>query len=1049
MRKILMLFAFLCAMGIQNMYAQSQRVSGIVSDEAGIPLPGVSVVVKGTTTGGITSIDGVYQVGISESSSILVFSFIGMQTQNVAVNGKTEINITLIQDTKGLDEVVVIGYGTQKKANLTGAVSTVKMDEILGDRPVNSIASALQGAVPGLTLTSGNGQPGSGFDFNIRGTTSINGGSPLILVDNVPMDISMVDPNDVESISVLKDAASTAIYGARAAFGVVLITTKKADFNKEISVNYSNDFSFSKPESLPKKANIRETIRVARAMGFDPYFSDYDLDTWEAELDKYEADPSLFPNGMSEVGGVFYSLKEYDQFEDMMENFGFRQKHNLAITGGSEKTSYRLSLGHVDEDGILVTDKDSYQRDNISAYVKSKVKDWFTAELEVRYSNSEKSTPGTGAYGKWGAAVIYPSHYPTGISDLYDEPIPYQTSRNYIELDGTNKLRKDNLRLFGKTTMNPFKGFNLVSEWTYNYKTSKRRKYQKKYTTLNGRTFQEKISRDKSILELTNTLTDYKAVNIYASYEFDLSDLNVKVMGGVNHEESDYEYLKSTATGMMNDELPSISSGQETPVQSDAYSQYAVRGYFFRANFVYADKYLLEVNGRYDGSSRFPEDNRFGFFPSVSAGWRVSEESFMEPTRDVLSNLKLRGSYGTVGNQNILLEPDVQDYYPYIPVMDAYETDWIVNGEKAKSLKVPRLVSNSFTWEEVRTLDFGVDIGLFDNKFNAVFDWYKRETIGMLAAGMELPAVLGASAPKQNVADLESYGWELQVNWRDNIGEDFRYNIGFNLYDSESKITRIDNEAGLLGDEKNRSGQKSDGTYRVGQKMGEIWGYTTDRFYTPEDFEADGTTLIEGVAGLSGAELMPGDILYVDYNNDGKINNGDNTADNPGDMKVIGNNKRRYQYGITAGMGWKNFDLSLFFNGVGKRDLWLSGDLIFPHNSEFGTIYTHQLDYWTPENTDAFYARPRYNKDYNKKTQTRYLLNGAFIRLKNVSLSYTVPKNILAKIGLAHVKFHVTGENLWSKHHLPEGMDPDMTEGELGWNYPFMKKYSFGVNVSF
>ena len=1037
MKKIFMLLAFVCIFGLHTMYAQSLKVSGKVSDETGIPLPGVSVVVKGTTTGGITNIDGVYQVDVPQSSSIIVFSFMGMQTQEVVVNGRSEININLIQSTKGLDEVVVVGYGTQKKANLTGSVSSVKMDEIVGDRPVNTIASAIQGAVPGLELTSGNGHPGSSFNFNIRGTTSINGGSPLVLVDNVPMDLSMINPNDIESISVLKDAASTAIYGARAAFGVVLITTKTAEFNKGISVNYSNNFSFSKPESLPQKASIRESIRVARLMDYDPYYSNYTLDVWEAELDKYEADPSLFPNGISEVDDVFYSVKEYDAFEDLMESHGFRQQHDLGVTGGSEKTSYRLSLGRVDEDGILYSNKDTYLRNNISAYVKTKVKDWFTVELETRYSNSKKTSPVGSAYGLYGLAVIAPSHHPIGISDVYDEPVPYQTSRNYIELDGKERIRKDDLRLFGKTTMNPFKGFNLITEWTYNYKASKKNRYEKKYTTLNGRTFQENISRSHSTLTLINTLEDYKAVNAYASYEFDLSDLNVKVMGGINHEESDYEYLKSKATGMMNNELPSISSGQETPEQEDSYRQFALRGYFFRINFNYADKYLLEVNGRYDGSSRFPRNERFGFFPSVSAGWRVSEESFMEPIKDVLSNLKLRASYGSIGNQNILLKPNVQDYYPYIPVMSAYETKWIVDGERAKSLSVPPLVSNSFTWEEVRTLDFGVDLGLFDNKFSAVFDWYKRETIGMLAPGMELPAVLGASAPKQNVADLESYGWELQLNWNDRIGDDFRYSLGFNIYDSDAKITKFDNESKLLS------------SYYVGQQLGDIWGYTTGRFYTTDDFETDGITLKEGVAGLPGAEHKPGDILYVDYNNDGKIDNGDNTADNPGDMKIIGNDKRHYQYGITASAGWKNFDLSLFFTGVGKRDLWLEGDLIFPHNSEFGTIYAHQLDYWTPENTNAFHARPRYKKAYNKKKQTRYLSNGAFVRLKNVSLSYKVPKSLLAKVGLNQVRFHIAGENLWTKHHLPEGMNPDMKDGQRGWNYPFMKKISFGVNVSF
>lgn len=1035
MRKILMLFAFLCSLGLHTLYAQGQKVTGKVSDTEGMSIPGVSVVVKGTTIGVITNVDGEFAIEVPSSTSTLTFSFVGMETQEISVGSKTQITAVLKTASTGLDEVVVVGYGSQKKVNLTGAVSSIKMEDVLKNRPVNTVGEALQGSVPGLTLTNGTGQPGSGFTFNIRGVTSINSGKPLILVDNVAMDLSMIDPNDIESVSVLKDAASTAIYGARAAFGVILITTKGAEFNKKTTLRYTNNFSFTTPESLPQKGSIRETIRVARAMGHDPYPSSYDLDTWEAELDKYEADPSLFPNGMSEVGGILYSLKEYDMFDDMMDDFGFRQKHNITISGGENSLAYRVSLGHIDENGILVTSKDSYKRDNVSTYLKTNVTDWFKAEFDVKYANSEKTTPGTGSNGLWGNAVMTPSYAPTGISTINDEPIPYQTSRNYIELDGVNTTRKYDVRLFGKTTMTPFKGFSLTSEWTYRHKTMKKESYRKKYTTLNGRTFQEKNSRDNSRLTINNQLIGHKTVNIYASYKFKLSDLGIKVMGGVNHEEYDEEYMTSIATGMMNDELPSLTSGQETPVQSDAYSQYAVRGYFFRTNFNYDDKYLVEVNGRYDGSSRFPSDNRFGFFPSVSLGWRLSEEDFMESTRDIVSNLKLRASYGSVGNQNI-------GNYDYIPAMSAYETNWIVGEEKSKSLYAPGLVSNSFTWEEVRTLDFGLDVSLFDSKFNTSFDWYKRETLDMLAAGMEVPAVLGTASPKQNVADLESYGWEFQMNWRDQIGEDFRYNIGFNIFDSNAKITKFDNKSKLLS------------SHYVGQKLGDIWGYTTDRFYTTDDFNDNGT-LKEGIPFAKGVEVMPGDILYVDYDGDGEINNGDNTLENSGDKRVIGNNKRHYQYGITAGLGWKNFNLSLFFNGVGKQDVWQSSYLIFPHNKEYGTIYQHQLDYWTPENTDAFYARPRYKerdpiKKHNQNVQTKYLLNGAFIRLKNISLSYSVPQNILSKVGLSQMRIHVAGENLWSKHHFPEGLTPDMVyDGTQGWNYPFMKKYSFGIDVSF
>ncbi len=1013
---------------LQQQQQNKKVFKGTVRDGSGETIPGVSVTEVGTTNGVVTNLNGEYVIHVSGTE--LLFSFIGMKNKTITLGAESVRDVVLTEDIAGLDEVVVVGFGTQKKANLTGAVSSVKMKEVLGDRPVNSVSSALQGAVAGLNVVQNSGTPGGGVSLNIRGFTSINGGEPLVLVDNVPMDISMVDPNDVESVSVLKDAASSSIYGARAAYGVILVTTKKAKFNQNMRVNYNNNFSFSRPESLPQKSGIRETIKIARLFaeteGNVLYFPDLDPDIWERELDKYEADPSQFPNGFSDVDGTLYSLKEYDAFEDMMSSYGYRQSHNVSINGGTDKLSYRMGAGTLNEDGILVTDKDSYKRNNISVYVKTKVSKWFTAEVDFKYVNSKTSNPSNSNI--WKLAALFPSHVPYGSYEKDGVTTPYQTSRNYLELDGTNNSRKDNIRLFGKTTMKPFKGFTLVSEWTYNYRSSKTENYKKSFVSVSPRTFVKQVSRDNSIYSRSDALVDYKALNLYANYKVEVSGVKVGLMAGFNQEEENYSYLSAEATKMLNDETPSITNGLEPVIASDSDYDFTTRGSFFRTNLSYKNRYLLEINGRYDLSSRFPSKTRGGFFPSFSAGWRVSEESFMKSIKDIVSNLKFRASYGSIGNQNI-------QNYGFIPKMKTYDTGWMVGDAKGKTLYAPKLVRTDFTWEKVVTTNFGLDFGLLNNRFSTTLDVYKRETIGMVSREKDLPAVIGTDAPDQNVADLETLGWELQVNWNDRVGKDIRYNIGLNLFDSQSEITKYDNPSGSFNN------------YRVGEKIGEIWGYTFDRFMTADDFEANGTKLKDNVPYVPGVSHKEGDIVYIDRNGDGVINQGDDTETNPGDRTVIGNNTRRYNYGITAGFGWKNFDISMYFTGVAKRDLWMTGDFIFPHNSRYSTIYTNNTDYWTPENRDAHFGRPRYTSSNNKLVQDRFLQNGAYIRLRNLSISYKIPKEILKKINVNSFSIFMAGENLWTKHHLAEGMDPERIGG--GWSYPFMRKFSFGVKIGF
>lgn len=898
--------------------------------------------------------------------------------------------------------------------------------------------------MPGLQVTGTSGQPGSELSFNIRGTNSINGGSPLVLVDNVEMDINMLDPNDIESVTVLKDAAASAIYGARAAFGVILVTTKKGSEDKRLTINYSNNFSFSTPMNMPKKASPMETVQAYKDMGWNgTYRTGEDIDTWLGFLEEYRQNPGSYPEGYAEVDGMRYQLAETDLFDDMLET-GFQQTHNLAVSGGTKGLSYRMSAGMVSQDGVMVTNKDRFKRYNISSYIRSDVYSWITPELDIKYTNMSSSMPNSSAaYGIWGAAVAFPSYFPLGEVETSDGALlPVNSPRNQIMLGAPKLNDRDNVRIFGKVTITPFKDLKIIGEYTFNRKDKESTTNINKFDYANGNSnFSQETSTPNSSYEVGRETTDYTALNFYGTYAKTFGKHDLTVMGGFNQESSSYHYVWAQRLDMINEDLPSLSQGTGEYKNSESFSEYKVRGLFYRINYDFAGKYLIETNGRYDGSSKFPSDSRFGFFPSVSAGWRVSEEAFMDWSDSFLSNLKLRGSWGNIGNQSV-------DPYQFVPAMSAANPNWVVDTTKPTTLQPPALVSNSFTWEKVSTLDFGFDLGLFDNRLNATFDWYRRDTKGMLAPGMELPGVLGADAPTQNTADLRSKGWEISVDWNDRIG-DWSYYVGFNLYDSRTHITKYNNESQLLGDR----------YYREGMELGEIWGYDTDRFYTVDDFEegtlqADltGGTLKPGIPKVEGYNPNPGDVLYVDYNDDGIINNGDNTALNSGDMRIIGNNTRRYQYGIRGGASWKGISLSFILQGVGKRDLWIMNELFYPQYDPYSTIFNTQLDYWTPERTDTYfprlYTQAAGNSAANRMTQTHFLQNGAYLTIRNISLSYTFPKQWLNPWGVQGLQVFFSGENLFTFDHLPKGLDPERSAEYRGFNYPYLRQFSFGINLT-
>lgn len=1030
---------------------QNGSITGVVKDKNGEPIIGVNILVEGTSLGTITDLDGKFELKNVPSGAVLKVSYIGYLAQLIELKGQNSFNIVLLEDSKTLDEVVVVGFGVQKKENLTGAVSQIKMDEVLGERPVINVMNALQGTMPGLVI-SGASSPGQTKNYNIRGTTSLNGGEPLVLIDNVPGNIDMINPEDIESVSVLKDAASSAIYGARAAFGVILVTTKKGKKEQRFQLSYNNNFGFQSSINRPEQASALDFLHAYKDAEFlsGNYFAGQNIDKWINYLTEYRKDPSKFETTGDGVyiptdnnsAKIRYYLNEKDLYDNMLEDYGFLQSHNVSASGGTEKLSYRLSLGYNNERGILITDKDSYKRISASSYISADITDWLTQAVDIRYAKSTKSMPNEVSGSLYGMRLC--SLTPEGDLTLDDgTTLPMNTPKNMLLYSAPSITLNENPRILSRTTIKPFKGLEAVVEYTFDKKIYDLKAYNSPYDFTSIQ-LGKSASASTSKYENTKSSTDYNALNAYATYSFDLNEDNhFKFMAGYNQESSMFEQLYVTRLDMINQEMPSFSSATGETTATDTYNEYTVRGGFYRFNYDYKGKYLFETNGRYDGSSKFPKNDRFGFFPSLSLGWNVAREDFMAWSSSWMNEFKLRGSWGQIGNQAI-------NPYAYMPIMDAGKASWIVNGELPTSLATPGLVSSNFTWEKVETLDFGVDVNMLNSRLLLTYDWYQRDTKDMLAAGMELPSVVGAPAPLQNVADLRTKGWELAISWRDKIGA-WGYNVGLNLYDSRTHVTKYDNAAGLLSN------------YYEGYEVGEIWGYVTDGFYSMDDFVDSNTwKLKEGVTSIKSYNVRPGDVKFKNLRDDeGSVNQidpGTSTLENPGDRKIIGNTQSRYQYGITAGVNWKGFDLSILLQGTGKRDYWVSDDRRWGFNSnEFGTIFADQLDYWKPVdaangnynaiNPNAKYFRiydQRDNAGSNTRTQTKYLLDASYLRIKNISLSYNVPQRTVNKIGISGLKVFSSVENLHTWTSLPNGYDPE----RLSWGYPFYRTVSFGLNIT-
>lgn len=1058
-------------------------VKGLVVGTDGQPVIGAGVMVKGTSTGTVTGADGSFSL-MAGSNSTLVFSSIGYKDVEIVVGKRSFFNVTLEEDVLLIDNAVVVGYGVQKKENLTGAVSVVTSKSI-GNRSNANLGSILQGTVPGMTVTTPSGRPGESVSLNIRGWNSINSGaSPLVLVDGVVGSLERVNPNDVESISVLKDASSAAVYGAKAAFGVVLVTTKSGSDNEgRARMSYSGRFGFSSPTTSTDWETrgydfvytlnlFTKTFKGQQSI----LYSDADMqELWIRRGDVTESPERPWVVLDNQNGGYKYYANT-DWWHYFFNDIKPSQNHNISFRGGSKNIKYFLSGNFDQEQGVFRVNPDIYKKYNLRSRISFDVNPWLNVSNNTAYYTSIYTYPGISdmddALYKCSAGY-YPYMVPVTPEGTYIYKDNFggggQTILGNLANDNfVNRRRTSNLTTTTEVTLKPVKQLEIKANYSYssNNYSQLNRSVNGTFaaqTRMNTITFNTGDNQD--VLNENMQYIDLHSANVYATYSDTFADAhNLKVMAGGQFES--YYHKKLTATGynlmseVLNDQnlVAGDEDGNKKTKTAGGQSAYALLGFFGRVNYDYKGKYLVELSGRYDGTSRFPRGQRFGFFPSASIGWRFSEEPFFEPLKGWWNDGKLRLSYGSLGNQQV-------GYYDYIRSVDLGTQSYLFGGVKSATAQIEDPVAGNLTWETVEQKNLGLDLAFLQNRITFTGEAYIRDTRNMLTTGKALPSMYGAQAPRTNNADLRTLGYELSLTYRDHfmlLGKRFDYNITGTFNDFVGYITKFDNPNGDLS------------TYYEGMRYGEIWGYGTDGlFASDEDAAAYMNSVnitaseVYGIISTSvGGELglRAGDLKYIDKDEDGIISSGANTTRDPGDMKIIGNSQPRFQYGLTLGFNWNGIDFSMFLQGIGHQDWYPAIDSRYfwgPYARPFTSwIQKDFLDKcWSEEHPDAYFPRPRsYVAGVGAgreltTTNDRYLQNLAYCRLKNLTLGYTLPDNWTKKVSIESVRVFFSGENL---AYIAPGfhcdyIDPEAAArtGKKDHVYPWQKTVMFGIDITF
>ena len=1016
---------------------KGETAQGIVVGEDGLPIIGASIRVKGTTTGVITGIDGDFRLADVKRGDVIEVTYVGYLTQSIAWKGQA-LDIVLKEDAEMLDEVVVIGYGTQKKVNLTGAVSTVNQ-KALENRPVTKITQALQGTVANLNISSSNGgAPGATQSINIRGYSGLGTtSSPLIVIDGIQGgSLDYLDPDDVESISVLKDAASASIYGSSAPFGAILITTKRGAKNQKARITYSNSFRFAQPINLPKMANSLDFANIfnegADNAGVTRPFTEENLQ----RIRDYQAGlmtDETIPDPTRDAWLTWYGNANNDWFDIYFKDVSFGQQHNIGVSGGTDKTNYYVGAGYNQTGGLYDFGDDVYKRYNVRANLSTEITKWLNFSLRTTFSRASSDTPNTYA-SKTGGNYMHQiaRKWPTAPLRNPNGEYSYPSDIRLMTEGGRSKGETDKAVLTGEFVIKPLPGWDITANYTFDgtYYNSSDHIRTLYVTNPSGSTMLYSGTSPNSFSR-TSRKVQRHVINAFTSYEKSVKKHYFKVMVGFMQELYDYLQQSASNSNLYSDDLPSLTLtyGTSRSIGDNAY-QLATRAGFGRINYNYDEKYLLEFNARYDGTSRFLKDERFKFFPGVSAGWVISRENFWEPIADIVNHTKLRVSYAVLGDQSAM------GYYPFYPSMGTTAptgSNWIFADGREAYVTNPGLVNTDLTWISTATMNFGIDLAFLNNRLNASFDWYKRTGKNYVGPSRRLPAILGTTLPNTNDSEIQTTGWEVTLGWRDQI-RDFNYSVNFVLSDYTGKVTKYTNPTGLHT------------TWYEGKKMGEIWGYETYGLFKDEAEIASAPS-----QSKISANWYPGDVRYVDLDGNGEIDWGDNTLENPGDQRIIGNTTPRYQFGLNLQADYKGWDFGLFFQGVGKRDAWISSNIFWGMTGGQwqSCVLTTHLDRWTEDNPNGYF--PRYylssEGDKNMQYQTGYLQNAAYIRLKNLQVGYSIPKKLLSKINIERLRVFVSVDNLATISSMPESIDPEFSASD-GKVYPLQRTWSVGLNLT-
>ncbi len=1029
-----------------------KSLQGKVIDSAtGDPLIGATVRVKGTSIGAITEVDGTFSLSVPDDADTLIISYIGFLSQEAAIGNLISFNISLDPDITSLNEVVVVGYGTRRKENLTGSVGQVGVDE-LGVRPNASVVATIQGTLPGLNIQTNNGDPRENAEINVRGFNSINGGSALVLIDGIEGNINLLNPSDIESVTVLKDAGSAAIYGARGAFGVVLVTTKKGREGKA-RIEFSSVIGVTSPAArtdyITDPVLYGRTIDAAQGGFNGSTLTGYTNDEDWNRLQRV-ANGEVAPWRELQANGTFKYYYNTDWYDYLFDERVFSNIYNLSVSGGSEKLKTYLSGRYFTTETINNIQDEDVKRYNLKSNIVFQANDWLEISNDIQYNGGDQNEFGGRARG-WGQPWTHANNslfafQPTEIDGI---PFDFVGQSTHASVEAGQTFREYEYDQFVNqiaAKAAPLEGLEINANYSFRFTDESFQQRLNRFDYLTGPSAELNTVGINRFTE-TEVESWYQAFNFYTSYAKLISDKhNFRLLAGYNYEDFNEDNITAEVGELFDPNFSSLNLGTELLRTLGGNSQWALQGVFGRFNYDFDRKYLLEVNARYDGSSRFPSETRYGFFPSVSLGWAASRENFWEPLQTTFSNFKVRASIGELGNQNIPLNTFSQ-------LLSRGLTGWLEQGTQLNEVSAPSPLPANITWERIVTSNLGFDLGFFKNKLNFSLDMFRKDIKDMYLPGEPLPAVFGANEPRENNADLEVNGFEVSVGYQNSfkvMDSPLNFKVSANISDFTGRITKFSNPNGVLS------------SFYEGQELGEIWGYRVDGQFQSDDEAAAYQASFENPSANLGQVynfavniaqnsdwqgLRAGDLRYLDLDGDGEISAGENTLQDPGDLQVIGNSMPNLPFGFTIGADWKGFDVFVQGTGVVSQDWYPRGRLFWgTYERPYVAFIRKDLvsQAWSPENPNGRF--PQIERGYTGLSSNRqlsalndhFLTNIGYMRFKNITLGYTLPQKITERIGVDRFRVYVSGENLFTINFggLTRYLDPEQAGSGISFSDP-------------